>query len=285
MKLIHKIYERINNKPEFKTDLDKVNFSYHYEENTVIGNYVEFEISQTDPQWETISSVMRQYHVKGSYIRTEFSSEELLNSEHLVIESNWHNGYPMPDDDNGYLELTYDLSVYCSTCGVGLVQKSPFRLKSDPKWSRKHFFHLNCVFDILFTQPEVWREVFEPFGVKCRPVLKYKKDTVLDNVVQLDITEYADSTLKRNGLRVVQCPACHRKKYEYIEYGPYPTFEIPQPYDLFKTKEYFGSGAAADQLIIVSQKLYRHILKKQVRGIRFVPMVDDPQEYIRTHLE
>jgi hypothetical protein len=143
------------------------------------------------------------------------------------------------------------------------------------------------VFGEYFVRPEVWHDVFEPFGVKCRPVLQYKKETELKTVVQLDITELATSSLRSNDLLTTElCPVCGLGKYDYSGHGPYPTFEVPQSQDMFKTQECFGGGWEVFRLIIISQDLYRHILKKkQTRGVSFIPMVDDPQEYIRTHLE
>ena len=37
----------------------------------------------------------------------------------------------MPDGDGGYLPLTYDLSDYCSSCGIGKKQKDAKRILND----------------------------------------------------------------------------------------------------------------------------------------------------------
>jgi hypothetical protein len=287
MKYFHCVSENCAGKDRlrkelFKQDLDKVGFAYEYTED-ITGRWVRFEISQTDPSWPLIQEILQRHDIKPSNAKILFTETELLAVDYLYFGAILI-GYPQPEDDFGYVKTTYD-GAGCEDCGMGYSQTGLFRIKEEPRWGRRGIMGLNWVFDELFVRPEIWREVFEPFGIKCRPVLKYKKETELETVVQLDIRDFSSSSINMAGLIANPCHVCGRSRYYYPRYEPYPSFNIPQSLDLFKTQEYFGDGGASHQWIVVSQEMYRLFKKKQVRGVHFVPMVDDPQEYIRTHLE
>jgi hypothetical protein len=293
MKIFHKIMENMyvyhrtsdGGKTEindqFKKALDSIGFVYEFEED-ITGKWVKFEISQTDARWPAISEVMQRHNIKPQNARILFSDSEMLAVDYLYFSADPY-GYPQPEE--GYGKITYDNSNGCDQCRMDLVQQLPFRMKSEPKWGRRGVIGLNWVFDEYFARPEIWREVFEPFGVKSRPVLKHRQGTELETVVQLDITERATAPVRTAGLASNPCPVCGRMRYSYPRYFPYPAFEAPQSLHIFKSQEYFGDGGASHRWTIVSQEMYRWILKKKVRGVGFIPMVDDPQEYIRTHLE
>jgi hypothetical protein len=280
MKWFHIISENL--KDAFKADLDKIGFAYEYTKD-ITGRWVRFEISQSDSRWPMVSEVMQRHNIKPWNARYEFSKAEWLAVDYLKMGPQGHFGYPQPEE--GYESITYDDTNGCESCGMDYVQQSPFRMKGEPKWGRSGFSQLNWVFDEYFVRPEIWKEVFEPFGVKSRPVLKHRQGTELETVAQLDIVERATSPIKTVGLSPNPCPVCSRMRYFYPLYSPYPAFEVPQSLHIFKSWEYFGDGGASHRWTVVSQEMYRWILKKKVRGVSFVPMVDDPQEYIRTHLE
>jgi hypothetical protein len=279
MKYNHIITE--NMKDAFKKDLDEIGFPHKYEQSA-IGSWVTFEISQSDPRWPGVSEIMSRHNIKPSNAKIIFTEAEKLVVDYLYISSA-SCGYPQPED--GYQNITYDGNTGCHKCSMDLVQKSLFRMKSEPKWGRRGIIGLNWVFDEYFVRPEIWKEVFEPFGVKSRPVLKHRQGTELETVVQLDIVERATAPIKQIGISPNPCPVCNRMRYFYPRCFPYPTFESPQSLHLFKSQEYFGDGGSSHRWTVISQEMYRWILKKKVRGVRFIPMVDDPQEYIRTHLE
>jgi hypothetical protein len=287
VKWIHRIMVNCRGKDGFLKGLEDIGFGYRRNDSS-IGSFAEFEISHADPTWETISDLMQRYGIPDYGSVIEYSPIELVEPDFLKMWFDWPNGYPLPDDNAGYEKTTYDDTQGCDQCGMGYVQKEPFRIKGEPKWGRRCYMKLNWVNDEYFVRPEIWHEVFKPFGIRSRPVLKYKGDTALETVVQLDISDFATSSLKNNSMLIERCSVCGRERYRYVDinYYPYPTFEVPQSFPLFKTKEYFGSGGESIRYIVISQDLYRYMLKrKQVRGVHFIPLVDDPQEYIRTHLE
>ena len=114
MKIIHKVFA--NEEMEFKSELDMVKISYKYEES-IVGRSITFEINENHTHWPHIKKLIKKHNI-SDYVYTKFSTEELHAASFLGIMPSWHYGYPMPDDDFGYLGLTYDLSRYCENCGM-----------------------------------------------------------------------------------------------------------------------------------------------------------------------
>ena len=125
------------------------------------------DVAEDDPQWETVRHLLKKYETMDIPF-TKFSDSELSNAKHLAMGSSWHHGYPQPEDDFGYMQLTYDLRDYCEHCGIGAKQISPFRMKKSPNWGRRSILQMNWLFDEYFVKPEVWNAVFQPLGINCR---------------------------------------------------------------------------------------------------------------------
>ncbi|PQJ15317.1 hypothetical protein [Aureicoccus marinus] len=201
----------------------------------------------------------------------KFSNTELIEST-LSAKINQHtHGYPMPDIDFGYLNLTYDLSDYSKSSGIGKKQKDAFRLKSVPKPKTKRLFGLGWIYDELFVDVGLYIEVFEPLGIKSRPVLQYKKDKPFDSFVQL-ILEETDETLDLKDYPIEKCKESGRVKYHPRAQGFYPKYSnIIAP--IFKSKEWFGTGAEARKRIFVSQSLRDKLIEMKI---------DKPSWYVPT---
>lgn len=203
-------------------------------------------------------------------VRTEFSREEIANAELLELMPDWHQGFPQPNQDVfGYLEATYDLSEYCRRCGVGLKQKAPFQLEAEPKWGRNSILQLNWIFDEFFVTPEVWKRVFEPHGVGCRPVVS-TIGTELKTVVQLAPTQEADVVTE--GLAFETCAVCKAIKYVPVTRGPFPPLAGRPEGNMIKTRQFFGSGAAASKRVLISRSLARALAASNVRGASTRPV-------------
>ena len=69
---------------------------------------VVFEVTETDPNWPVIEAIIKEYDLLD-FVRTEFTKGELEASDLLKMNPGWISGYPMPDMDFGYLQITYDL--------------------------------------------------------------------------------------------------------------------------------------------------------------------------------
>jgi len=224
-------------------------------------------VRESDPRWPNLKTVIESFDC-GNYARSVFNSADFAKAAVLVMGSSWHHGYPEPSGDNGYREATFDLSDFCPSCGVGLNQIRPFRLSKSPGWGNKSMFQLNWMFDEYFVKPEVWKGVFEPFGIGFREVVLNRTGAVLDTVVQLDICESVDADMEGRPFEL--CTVCSRKKYEYVKIGL-----NPKPLSSFrgmsKSTQYVGSGASANRLVMVSQDLFARIKESGIKGIEFAP--------------
>ena len=160
-------------------------------------------MEETDPRWSFVASYVENCTVTH-FVHTEFSLGELSEATNLVMEATGHHGYPQPEEDFGYTNITYDNTNYCPRCGMGLVQKAPFRMRGEPKWGTKHILQMNWVFDEFFVRIEVWDKVFRKFGIEKLPVVQHKTDKPLESVVQLKVL-----TTKRKKGRSQPCSARH----------------------------------------------------------------------------
>lgn len=236
--------------------------------------YSVFEIDESDSTWPEIKELLKIKKI-GTIVNTKFTQAEKDSAKRLRLIPTWHHGYPMPDDDFGYRNLTYDSHAvgYCKKCGMGKNQRSPFRMKGEPKWGKKHILQLNWVFDEYFIMTDVFESIFEPLGLRCMPVLKHKTDNELQTVVQLKIEETADSDLRLEGYPSETCPVCNRVRYLPITRGYFPTFIGSQKEThILKSREEFGSGAGADHAVIISNALYRVIVQNNLKGVDFRPL-------------
>lgn len=233
---------------------------------------VPFEFKESDPEWPRLRPVLEEIGAVD-IVWTEFTEAELLAADYLTVNAKRPSGYPQPEvTHQGWLERTYDLSAYDEQTGVGARQIRPFRFKREPRWGTKDVHELNWVMDELFVRPEVWQDVFEPFGVGCRPVVRHSSGEELETVVQLDIRETATAPLRHGGLTVDAVTASGIPKYEFWLRGYFPPFAAPQNADLFKTQDWFGSGGQAYRPIIASAELFRAIRERGLRGFRFRPL-------------
>jgi len=210
----------------------------------------------------------------NDYVISKFSEEEENNATRLILLSPWANGYPMPDSNFGYKKTTYNDAEHCKTCGMGLVQKEPFRLKKEPNWSgNKKMFSLNWVYDEFFLQNSFYNEVFNDKGIKSEIVLLFKKETVIKSTIQLTIP-ITEVDLDLEGYSYEICKECNRKKYNLVNEGFFPAFkENVKGLHLFKCKEWFGTGANARRYIFISKELRQELLKSKVTA-SYIPQQD-----------
>ncbi|MBE6327782.1 MAG: hypothetical protein E7077_12150 [Bacteroidales bacterium] len=200
----------------------------------------------------------------------EFEKKEILDSAFCLIDQCREFGYPMPDDDFGYKELTYSITnEYCERCDIGKHQKDDFRIKNLPK---AKFWSLGWVYDEFFVDKAIYEAVFRPFGVACRSVKNYKKETVIDSIVQLVIPD-TDQPLDLSEYEYEICPVCGKIKYHAAVKGFFPIQENPTLH-MYKSKEYFGSGGSSSKKVFVSAQLRDKMLESRLMNWRwFAPCV------------
>ena len=233
-------------------------------------NEIYFELEPYFNKWDV-------FNVQG----IEFSKEEILKADYCIITGCYEGGYPMPDDDFGYRELTYNMNIYCQSCGMIKVQKDAFRLKKVPKHK---IFKLTWIWDEIFVQLDIYRNIFEPLGIKCKDVKLFKGDKVIPNIVQLIIPN-TDEPLDLHEYSSQTCLTCGKIKYETKVNGFYPIQKNPLPH-LYRSKEYFGDGCSSDRKIFISGKLRDILIREKImRYYWFVPCVGTPLPPARADLQ
>lgn len=226
-----------------------------------------FDIDEGDPRWPALSRVIRPLKMLD-VVSTQFNRGELLGARACAVNWRWQEGYPQPEGDGSYLTKTYDTSSYCASCGMGLLQKAPFRMKGEPRWGKRSFLALNWIQDEIFTTPDVWQSVFEPIGVKHAAVWHPTKDTPLKGCVQLVVEDEVELNMPA-GHPSEQCTRCGRTRWAYFNRGVFPGPSAAKLPPLFKSQQYFGSGHASHKQLMVSAELYQMIEAQSLTGLGF----------------
>lgn len=232
-----------------------------------------FDIDESDPKWGLLQSwLARRCPVVTT--KTLFSKSELGNATYLNMVASWHHGFPMPDLDDGYLNCTYDTAEICTECGIGAFQKSPFRMKAEPRWGKREILQLNWVFDEFFVSRRAYQDVFRPLGVQCNEVLDHKCGEPLKSVVQIIIDRNPNGELDLHDSCKDVCAKCGQSKIKPHNRGFFPRLTQPSSLCIFRTQEYFGSGRSAWNATIVSSDLYKAITKSALKGVSFYPVAE-----------
>lgn len=226
-----------------------------------------FDVAEDHPNWAALSSPFHELRA-SDVPRTEFTTTEVESARWLQI-GGWHHGYPRPDDDHRFLDATYDLAAWCETCGIGAKQKAPFRMEGEPLWRRNVIMQLVWVYGELFVTPEVWDRVFKPAGIGSQPVLDTNGAT-LETAVQLVVP--STTSIVTDGLIAERCERCSRTKYRPVTRGPFPPLRGTPDGPMVHTTEYLGSGAQADQRVLISRALARSLAAAGVRGASLTPV-------------
>jgi hypothetical protein len=267
MQILHRI--SIASTPEIRRELARMSI--------VVGasGLVTFEVDEDHESWPALQSWISRRDALD-FIYTNFSAKEVAASRWLALKPDWHHGYPQPDEGHfGYRKATYSVSDFCQPCGIGLKQDAPFQMKSEPRWGRRGILQLNWIFDEFFVTPEIGSAVFRPHGIGSRPVLD-KKGSVLKTVVQLVVEE--EVGLEVEGLASERCASCGRIKFLPVVRGPIPPLVNEPSSRMAKTREYFGSGGAADRKVLVSQEVARTMMAAKLRGAFLHPVAEPPKE-------
>jgi hypothetical protein len=218
---------------------------------------------------------------------------------------NWYSvwikpsGYPQPEDS--YEKLTYGTEGYCLRCGIGGIQRHPFRLAGEWKARHLHFLQLNWVYDEIFVRPEVRRLLVARgiTGIKFGPVTTNRTRTQLKSVQQLLVSRTLRPGLVTKGLQPVTCkahneegssdgppgvmsagamryslddPYCGRVKYHSPESLRIRRRAFAGAPDVVKTHEWFGSGGVASREILISERVTDLVAAAGWRGLRLTPV-------------
>jgi len=230
--------------------------------NVEVG-YNRIELVES-PENATVLRLLDDWGIQ-KFVGTTYDKKDFQNCSLLVYVGVWENGYPMPDNNREYINLTYNTDEYCEICGIGKKQKAPFRVKSEPRWGNKSMFELNWIYDEIFVRKDIYESLFKNAGLNCREVLLYKKEKVLENTVQLEIPKIT-IPLDIGNQPYKICEKCNRKKYSPQIRGFFPSFEQAiTDLQMFKCSEYFGSGCEAHNKIFITRKLWEEIRLLKVK--------------------
>ncbi|MEI9950198.1 MAG: hypothetical protein WDO74_14780 [Pseudomonadota bacterium] len=206
-----------------------------------------------------------------------------------------HFGYPQPEE--GYVAASYDTGAYCDRCGIGALQRAPFRFRAEPKARHSHFLQLNWIFDEFFVRPDV-RDAIEHaglVGVSFAPVVYHRSGTVLSSIEQLQVHGVLTPALDTSGLQTVTCKAdneepsdpfpmqaalryppdyayCGRIKYHWPKALSFRRGAFVAAPDVIKSWEWFGSGGRASRAILVSERFAELVRKHRWRGVSLEPL-------------
>lgn len=226
-----------------------------------------FDQDDRSEHWSDFLALARELggdpRITPSFSRAEIASAAWC---HWIAE--WHHGYPQPEHNFAYREVTYDLSTACSECSVGSRQVEPFRMRTEPRWGRRSVLQMFWVYDAWFVTPEAYHTVFEPFGIASREVLR-KSGRPLDTVVQLVVDAVVPLVEYRTEGEL--CRACGAFKWHaaLTDYAPQPKVE-PAAAMAF-SEGWYGAGGLAFRETLVRQDLVAAVREAGLHGAAFHP--------------
>lgn len=207
--------------------------------------------------------IKKRYEYRWSYLSDypyyEYSIEEIETADYFVLKDWYGCGYPQPDRNFKYESISFDSSKICQGCGCGRIQTNNLRVN---KLSKHGFWGFSAwLFDEIFVSKNVYNEVFAPYGIEKRDVIKAGKK--LEDVFQLIIPVIGEP-IDLSDRKQEICTVCGETKYtmQHFAYPFFPLHNHPLP-GIYKTKEYFGSGHEAQHVLIISKDIVNKLLKSK----------------------
>ncbi len=230
------------------------------------------DVGENDSNWSEIKGIIDKYpkELSDFQYKTEFTKKEKEYAEYFMISSSWLFEYPQPENDFGYTNSTYDASNYCSECGIGLIQKSPFSLKKSPKWGARNIVQVNWVFDEFFVSESLKKGIEKKnLDIQFMPVLKYRKGTKFEDMYQLVISRKITLEIPQS-IEYETCKVCHQKKHLPLTRGFAPK-PLSNDFMIAHSEQYFGSGHSANHAVVINKDVYNLFEELGVKGISYVP--------------
>ena len=277
-----------------KAILDKYLHTYDYKEDLdcVIPTFkytIEFYLYEDNPDFGLIKQEISKF-LEPQVIGTEYEKGDIKNAEWFIASTGQYQ-YPQPEDV--YLEKTFDLGNYCNLCGIGRVQNEPFRLKTEPKQHNNQFWGLHWEYFAVFVRQET-KNILEKENMKgirfSNPVFN-KKNVEIGGFYQLHIDTILNKGFDSYNTKTITCKinneencntdinskCCGRIKFHHPMIGGYlfdKTIFNPD-FDIVQSNEYFGSGASANRIQIVSKRFKEIVEKNKLKGLSFKPIMHD----------
>jgi hypothetical protein len=279
-----------------KAILDKHFHIYKYKEDLecVIPTFkytIEFYLYEDNPKFDTLKNEINKF-LQPQFVGTEYEKIDIKNAEWFIVNAGEYQ-YPQPEDDYGYLKTTFNTENYCKICGVGKVQNAPYRLRTLPKQPNNQFWGLHWEFEAIFVREET-KNIFEKENINgisfSNPVLN-KKNITIENFYQLHIDTILGKGFDNYNTQTITCKinneeglntdnnlkCCSRQKFHHPRIGGY-LFDknlFDKNLDIVESNEYFGSGASASRLQIISKRIKNLIDKNKLKGLSFIPIMHE----------
>lgn len=271
--------------------LDSYSLSYSFKEDRseiipTLKYIIEFYLYEDAPEFRHIKQALDPL-IEPQEIATDYEENDFEAAEWFIASTGQFQ-YPQPED--GYLQKNFDLSEYCSLCGIGSVQNAPFRLKSEPKQKNNQFWGLHWEYSAVFVRQEA-KNILEKESIKgirfSKPVLN-KSGLEIDGFFQMHIDNILDKGFDSYNTNRITCKidneedrntdlnlqCCQRVKFHHPRIGGY-LFDseiFNSELKIVQSHEYFGSGASAHRLQIFSKRVRDLILKTKLKGLAFTPI-------------
>jgi hypothetical protein len=275
-----------------KKILDKYNISYKYEEDldNIKSHFkytIEFYLFEDNPHFNDLKIEIDKFKINPQP-STIYEKSDIETAEWFIITTGQYQ-YPQPEDY--YLESTFNLDNHCKICGIGRIQNAPFRLKTEPKQLNNQFWGLHWLYDPIFVREEtkniMEREKIQ--GIKFSAPALHKKNIKIERFYQLHIHCILDKGFDSYNTKTITCKinneedcntntslkCCGRTKFHNPRVGGY-CFDkkiFNNNFDIVQSHEYFGSGARANKINIVSTRFKRIVESNKLKGLSFTPIV------------
>lgn len=237
-------------------------------------SFYEFIIDESDPAWPEVKRKLGSEH---TYIRTEFTPEEVAQAEWSIGSASYSIGSFVPEE-KWWCDLYYH--DRCKKCGSGWRQIAPFRIKKEPKLGKNVFADFGSAFE-LFCAPVVLEEFRkrQVSGFRTQPLILDKEGRPAEGLAQLVVTEIAQAAIaedlvERERYSQTDCPMCGKTWHAHYTRGALPLRRtaLNPKVDLQLTHEWFGNGRTARREILFSRRAVALALERKWQGIEFVPV-------------
>lgn len=257
---------------------EDVRFLSQFGINAKVGHMI-FNIEEDERYFDIRNHYRDRWDYLSDILYYEYSQKEIEESEYFILRTCYGCGYPQPDRDFKYESISFDSSKICQGCGCGRIQTNDLRVN---KLSKHGFWGYSAwLFDEFFVSKTVYEEVFAPYGIEKRNVIKGGK--ILEDVFQL-VIPVIDESIDLSDRKQETCTVCGETKYtmQHFAYPFFPLHKNPLP-GIYKTKEYFGAGQGlqAQHIIILSKDIVDKLLKtKDLKTEWLIPCRSDYKDFV-----
>lgn len=225
---------------------------------------------------------LNRYGYKYNETREAVYSEEKIQSAEFYYMCPRAQGEdPQPED--GYIRESYDLSSSCKECGSGMKQKTPFFLKSIPKFGNNDIISMLWTYEFLITE-RLKKIIHEEHlsVVDFYPLLKYDNHKSPENIkryYQLYISNILPPMSKQTVFPKVQLPkganpcVCGKIGFNIPLQLIYERESFLNSKDFNKSYEWLGGGFDTSQLVIVNKNVFNAFNEFKIQGVKFEPII------------